>query len=165
MTGRARVEHPLPLSEADWQRRVMDAAKAHGWRVAHFRPARTQRGNWITPMAGHPGFPDLVLGRGGVVICAELKSQRGQLGPGQAEWLDALGEHGRLWRPSDWPTVLAVLSGADTDEGRAAAVRVDLGGRTVYTGLLGEDTDEEPCDYCPDGMPCLCASDSVDPLD
>lgn len=46
-----------------------------------------------------------------------------------------------------------------------STVRVDLGGRTVYTGLLGEDTDEEPCDYCPDGMPCLCASDSVDPLD
>lgn len=46
-----------------------------------------------------------------------------------------------------------------------STVRVDLGGRTVYTGLLGEDTDDEPCDYCPDGMPCLCASDSVDPLD
>lgn len=108
MTGRARAEHAL--TEAAFQQRVIDLAKLRGWRVAHFRPARTQRGNWVTPMAGHPGFPDLVIAKPGHLVIAELKTERGQLGPGQAEWLDALGEHGRLWRPSDWDEIQGVLA-------------------------------------------------------
>jgi hypothetical protein len=98
------------LLEADWQSRVIDAARAHGWRVAHFRPARRQSGGYSTPMTGDCGFPDLVLGRGGRVLCAELKTDVGRLGPGQEDWLLALGDHGRLWRPVDWPDVLTELS-------------------------------------------------------
>jgi hypothetical protein len=99
----------LTLSEADWQQRVIDTAKVHGWRVAHFRPAMTQRGRWVTPMTGHPGFPDLVLARGGVLIVAELKRHGGKPTPQQREWLAALGGYGRLWRPTDWPDVLREL--------------------------------------------------------
>lgn len=97
------------LSEADFQRRVMDAARVAGYRVAHFRPALTQRGRWVTPMSGDTGFPDLVLAKGGVVLCAELKRDGGKPTPEQLLWLDALGDHGRLWRPSDWPQMLADL--------------------------------------------------------
>jgi len=43
---------------------IVQAAKLHGWMVAHFRPALTAKG-WRTPMQGDPGFPDLVLARKG----------------------------------------------------------------------------------------------------
>jgi len=99
------------VTEADYQQRVLDTAVLLGWHVAHFRPARTARG-WRTPMQGQPGFPDLVLARGGTVILAELKTDRGQPKPDQLAWLDALGEHGRLWRPRDWTDVLAELKEA-----------------------------------------------------
>jgi hypothetical protein len=58
---------------------------------------------------GDVGAPDLLLARGGVVLLAELKADRGRLGPGQREWLAEAGGHGRLWRPRDWEDVLAEL--------------------------------------------------------
>lgn len=96
------------LSEDDFKDRVIGAAKAHGWRVAHFRPARTARG-WVTAMQGHKGFPDLVLARNGQLILAELKSDTGRVDPEQRKWLAALGTYARLWRPDDWPTILFEL--------------------------------------------------------
>lgn len=107
MTGRARVEYRL--SEDDLQRRILDTAKANGWRRVHVRPARTARGNWVTPYQGDPGLPDLILARAGQVLLAELKSADGRMRPGQPEWLEALGPHGRLWKPSDWPDILREL--------------------------------------------------------
>lgn len=101
---------PPSLSEADWQALVMDTARLTGWRVAHFRPARTARGDWRTPMQGDPGFPDLVLVRAGTVLLAELKSDTGTVTHQQRAWLAALGEYGRLWRPRDWHDVHAELS-------------------------------------------------------
>lgn len=92
------------LSEEDLQNRILQTAELYGWRCAHFRPARTAKG-WRTPMSGHPGFPDLVLSRDGVVILAELKSRRGRTSPDQDLWLEALGQHARLWRPADWPAI------------------------------------------------------------
>lgn len=97
------------LSEADFQRRVMDTARLAGFRVAHFRPAMTQRGRWVTPMAGDTGFPDLVLAKAGLVLCAELKTDTGKPSAQQLAWLEQLGDHGRLWRPSDWAQVLSDL--------------------------------------------------------
>lgn len=98
------------LSEAQWLDRVVDTAKLHGWSVAHFRPARTERG-WRTPMQGHAGFPDLVLARDGVVILAELKTNTGRPTVEQKAWLTQLGGHSRLWRPKNWPEVLRELKG------------------------------------------------------
>jgi hypothetical protein len=92
------------LSEEDLQARILQAAELYGWRVIHHRPAKTGKG-WRTPMSGHPGFPDLVLARDGVVIVAELKSRRGQPSDDQRLWLEALGAHARLWRPADWPAI------------------------------------------------------------
>lgn len=106
MTGQARRE--LVMSEADWQRRVMDAAKQFGWRRVHVRASQIS-GRWQTAYDGDPGLPDLILARDGVVLLAELKSEKGSFRPGQREWLAAAGDAGFLWRPSNWPEVVEVL--------------------------------------------------------
>lgn len=100
-----------PLTEDQYQRRVIDAARAHGWHVAHVRPARTTKG-WRTPYEGDTGLPDLILARAGTVLLAEIKTDRGRttFQPGQREWLAAAGVHGRLWIPAEWAEALAVLS-------------------------------------------------------
>jgi hypothetical protein len=100
---------PLTLSEAEFQRTVIQTAMVYGWRVSHARPAQVRSGRWATPITGHPGCPDLVLARDGVVLLAELKRHGGRVTPGQREWLAALGGHGRLWSPQDWPAVVAEL--------------------------------------------------------
>lgn len=93
------------MTEAQFADTVLELAKWHGWRVVHFRPARTQRG-WRTALAGDIGFPDLVLARGGQVLHVELKTVHGRLGRGQQEWADAIGaETYRLWRPTDLETI------------------------------------------------------------
>ena len=101
---------PAP-DEAAWQAQVIALAHLFGWRVAHFRPARTVHG-WRTPVAADgAGFPDLVL-VGPRVIFAELKSQRGRVSAAQRAWLDALSEAGveaYLWRPSQFDEVADVL--------------------------------------------------------
>lgn len=97
------------MSEDAWLQRVLNTATVHGWLATHFRPAQTAKG-WRTPLQGYPGVPDLILARHGRVILAELKSDTGQPTPEQRHWLTELGDHGRLWRPGDWDTVLAELS-------------------------------------------------------
>lgn len=97
------------ISEGDLLQRTIDTARWHGWLVCHVRPARTAAG-WRTPLTGDPGLPDVILARRGRVVLAELKSERGRFRPGQREWLDALGEHGRLFRPSDWPAIQELLT-------------------------------------------------------
>ena len=92
------------ITEAELQQRIVQAAGLYGWRVAHFRPARTAQG-WRTPMQGDVGVPDLILARDGQVLLAELKSARGKTSPDQELWLEALGHHARLWRPADWPAI------------------------------------------------------------
>jgi len=95
------------VSEAELQEVVIDTARLLGWRVAHFRPARTERG-WRTPVAADgAGFPDLILARPGrPLLCVELKSAKGQVSTDQGEWLRVLELAGgcdvRLWRPNDW---------------------------------------------------------------
>jgi hypothetical protein len=114
MTGQATRERSL--SEAAFQRRVMDTATAHHWQVCHIRAAQHHGKRWGVPYEGDSGLPDLILARAGVVILAELKSATGKPTPEQAAWLAAAGENGRLWRPSDWPAVLAELSATPRPE-------------------------------------------------
>jgi len=97
------------LSEADLQQRVINLARLRGYRVAHIRPARTINDDWRTPYTGHAGLPDLILARNGRVLLAELKSATAQPTPNQVAWLAAAGQHGRLWRPADWPTITEEL--------------------------------------------------------
>jgi hypothetical protein len=98
------------MSEDDFKSRIMDTAMLYGWRICHIRPARKQHGRWVTPIEGHAGLPDLILARDGRVLLIELKSQVGKPTAEQLAWLAAAGDNGRLWRPSDWPEALALLS-------------------------------------------------------
>lgn len=95
-------------TEAQFQDAVADLARLLGWKVAHFRNARTSSGGHHTPVSyDGRGFPDLVLVRDRVVF-AELKSERGRLRDQQLEWIDDLADAGveaYCWRPSDWPVI------------------------------------------------------------
>lgn len=104
------------MTEAEFQDRVIATARLYGWMVHHTRPARMADGRWRTPVQGDKGFPDLVLAheRHGTVF-AELKSDTGRLTPEQKAWLAVLG--GVVWRPRDWPHVLAVLQGKELQVG------------------------------------------------
>jgi hypothetical protein len=108
-----------PVSEDAFLRLVLDYARLRGWRVAHFRPARTARG-WRTAVQGDgAGFPDLVLvrldGDRLRVIFAELKTERSQIDDNQQTWADLLS-HAKgdveyyLWRPSKWKEIEEALA-------------------------------------------------------
>jgi hypothetical protein len=103
------------VTESEWQEQVIELAHALGWRVAHFRPARTAHG-WRTPVAGDgAGFPDLLLLRGFRIIAAELKREgkRGTVTAEQQAWLDAFGAAGieaHVWTPGQIDEIVAELS-------------------------------------------------------
>ncbi len=109
--------NPLAVSERDFQEQIIDLAHLLGWRVAHFRPARTAKG-WRTPVeADAKGFPDLVLLRPPRLIFAELKRDGGKASSSQRDWLFELAECNAdedrfevcLWRPSDWAEIKRAL--------------------------------------------------------
>jgi hypothetical protein len=100
------------IAEKDLQQAVIETGRLFGWRVAHFRPARTNRG-WVTPVAADgKGFPDLVLvnDRTGRLIFAELKSLTGRVTVEQQQWLDGLRMVAaacdevevHVWTTADW---------------------------------------------------------------
>ena len=88
------------LSEKEFQRKLVKAAKKMGWMVFH--P--------VDPKRSEPGFPDLVLVRAGRIILAELKTREGKLTASQSTWLLEAGGHSRLWRPEDWSDILKDLA-------------------------------------------------------
>jgi hypothetical protein len=101
--------------EQSFQSAVAEVARLAGWRVAHFRPARTARG-WKTPVtADGAGWPDLVLVRPPRIAFAELKSASGEATDRQLEWLDVLRLLPQvevyLWRPDDWNSLVETLTG------------------------------------------------------
>lgn len=96
------------MTEDDLLSMVLDTAKMCGWRVVHYRPAKTAKG-WRTPLQGDKGCPDVILARDGVVLLAELKTEDGYATAEQRAWLRELGEHGHLWRPRDIPLILETL--------------------------------------------------------
>jgi hypothetical protein len=89
------------VTEAEFQKIVIDMSHLFGWRVAHFRPARVTRNGketWETPVAADGrGFPDLVLAKAGRTLFRELKTNSGKVSDEQHEWLKATG--GKVWRP------------------------------------------------------------------
>lgn len=103
MTARAVLAQQM--TEDQLLSQVLELCAWLGVTTAHFRPARTVQG-WRTAVSGDgKGFPDLVLVAGGQLVFRELKSESGQLDPGQRRWRDVLQRHGQdwgLWRPSQW---------------------------------------------------------------
>ena len=91
------------MSERELQDNVIALARTLGWRTYDSRRS-------------DPGFPDLVMVRGDVLIVAELKRQRRyRVSAAQDAWLAALDRVARayLWQPSDWldGTIERVLRG------------------------------------------------------
>ena len=104
------------ITEAEFMRQVIRLAQLLGWKVAHFRPARTNKG-WRTPVQGDgAGFPDLILGRGPGhairLIAAELKVGNNKPTPQQYAWLghfEAQGVPSYVWTPDCWGDIRAIL--------------------------------------------------------
>lgn len=98
-----------PMTEDALLTNVLDAARKFGWKSAHFRPAKTEKG-WRTAVQGDgKGFPDLVLTNGRRLLFVELKSERGKPSPEQEIWLTVLRVTGvtglvetYIWRPAQW---------------------------------------------------------------
>lgn len=109
MDGAAGADQRVAVSEADFQRAVMETARWYGWRATHFRPVQIRPGRWATPLQGDAGFVDLVLARGGVVLHVELKAEGKYPTSEQRVWGAALGESYRLWRPSMMPQIIEEL--------------------------------------------------------
>lgn len=84
-----------------------------GWLWKHDEPAVRQSGRWATSFRGARGFPDYVATRGGRLIFAEIKNERGRTTKAQDLWLDTLrnvpGVEVHLWRPEDLETIREVL--------------------------------------------------------
>jgi hypothetical protein len=101
----ARVPAP-ELSEAAFQRRVIDFARLTGWTVYHTLDSR----------GSQAGFPDLMMVHPEQrrILYIELKAARGHLSGPQRQWLDKLARAGAetaMWRPADWDEAVAVLRG------------------------------------------------------
>jgi hypothetical protein len=91
-------------TEAQFQAAVVHLAETLGYRAWHFPQAR-----------GNPCVPDLFLFRNGVLVLAELKTERGKLSANQVRMILDLDAHGvvvYVWRPSSWPEIERVLSAA-----------------------------------------------------
>jgi VRR-NUC domain len=112
------MKQTTAITEKQFQKQIIQFARMHGWRIAHFRPAQNSKGQWRTPVtADGKGFPDLVLVRGVYLIFAELKTDKGRLQPEQKQWLEALDTVGItanavkavVWRPENWNEIERVL--------------------------------------------------------
>lgn len=93
------------MSEDDLLTTVLDMARLFGLKAAHFRPAKTQTGRWVTAVQGDgKGYPDLTIAGAGGVLFRELKSDRGPATPEQKKWISVLVDAGAdvaVWRPAD----------------------------------------------------------------
>jgi len=92
------------VSEAQWRQQVLDWADQRGW-LAYF--------TWNSTHSP-PGFPDLVLVKGDLVLIVELKTMTGRLSRVQCHWQLALSRAkrvlaGLVWRPSDEDEILELL--------------------------------------------------------
>jgi hypothetical protein len=101
--------------EESFQSAVIVAAHMQGWKVAHFRPAMTKSGKWITAVGGDgKGFPDLFMVHPlkGLRVAAELKIPPNTVTPEQDAWLtwmEICGIPAFTWTPADWDEINRVL--------------------------------------------------------
>ncbi len=101
------------MREQEFQVFVVTLAKQLGWYVYHTHDSR----------GSEAGFPDLTLVRGTQLVFAELKRESGRVTPAQRRvhvLFEGAGHLVCVWRPSDWPIVVATLNGPDTAKETAA---------------------------------------------
>ena len=109
----AKVE--AARNEREFQVCIKELAKAFGWRVAHFRPAKVVRKGkekYETPIDGDgKGFLDLELVRERI-IKVECKFGNRKLTPEQQEWLAAYrfaGVECHVWYPKNIQKIVEIL--------------------------------------------------------
>ena len=94
---------PLPMTEKDVERHVVDAAKQFGWARYH-----THRSDYSPA-----GWPDEVLVRPPRMVIAELKGRKKDPSPKQQEWINLLrqipGLEVHVWRPDDLDEIDRIL--------------------------------------------------------
>lgn len=94
------------MTEREFQEGIVAHAVLHGWRAFH--PYDSRR--------SEPGFPDLILVRGGECLAWELKSEKGRMRPRQQDWLDELGQvpgiEAAVIRPTTYDAALRRLARA-----------------------------------------------------
>lgn len=101
--------------EESFQTAVIDSAHMRGWKVAHFRPAMTKSGKWVTAVAADgKGFPDLFMlhPEKKFRVAAELKVPPNTVSEEQDAWLTAMERCGIpafTWTPDDWDEINRVL--------------------------------------------------------
>jgi hypothetical protein len=99
------------ISEAAWQRTVVEIAQWNRWGLIFHAPANRPINGHVQNMTA--GFPDLCMVRGRRLLFVELKRERGRTTAAQREWLAALvltGAETAVWRPSDLEEVQRVLA-------------------------------------------------------
>lgn len=107
----AKKKPAMPrLTERQFTDQVIALFQLNGWRVCHFRPAKTAKG-WRTALQGDAGFGDIVAAKKGRKIMAELKVGRNIASLEQMQWLWAWGKDAFLWYPADWDKIVAVAEG------------------------------------------------------
>ena len=91
-------------SEKDFQQQVVDLARLNHWMVYHTADSRRS----------YPGFPDLVMVRGPMLLALELKTEAGKVTVQQQEWIDALQKvrivSADIARPHHWPDIERALT-------------------------------------------------------
>lgn len=101
--------------EESFQAAVIDSAHMRGWKVAHFRPAMTKSGKWVTAVAADgKGFPDLFMVHPDkhFRVVAELKIPPNTVTTEQDAWLtwcELCGIPAFTWTPDDWDEIDRVL--------------------------------------------------------
>lgn len=108
------------MREAEFLTAVRALARDLGWATYH--PLQSK--------GSEPGWPDLVLARGGRVLFRELKTMQGRTTPAQDDWLDRLATAGLdvgVWRPDDLlaGTVAAELGAYEVPDARQRAAGDD----------------------------------------
>lgn len=96
------------MTEKELLGKIIDLARMHGFRVAHFRSVNALRANgtssWRTPVdADGKGMPDLLMVRERVLV-AEVKGGAHKPTPEQDAWLSAFrlaGVTACVWIPRD----------------------------------------------------------------
>lgn len=87
--------HDESISEAAFQRSLVEVAELHGWKIHHETDSRRS----------NPGLPDLVCAHPEFgVVFMELKAEKKYLRPAQKDWRDTLvaaGANYYVFRPRD----------------------------------------------------------------
>ena len=101
--GNVESASAFAVTEKEFQAQVVELAGLLGWQCYHTFDSRHSA----------PGWPDLALWRPGRFMLVELKTESGRLTPVQAGTIMELKSAGvdvRVWRPSQFDEIVAVLA-------------------------------------------------------